>query len=653
MIKLEFFSKIVRRPVLRRAYSQVRRVPVPVLAVLGVAGIGTLFFAASRAAGPFISLESEGGTLTGAVSKISDTSASGGMSVKFGAGSSVSQVPSPALPTVETPAYSGYSGDIADDSVIWPNPTNPAASVVIGDNKDANGGVGVFNMQGQQKQFKQGGKIGNIDLRSGMMLGGQSTVVVGANNRANNTMSFWALDPATQLLSDQITARSLTTSTGGENYGFCMYKSASSGKYYAFVTPIDAGNIQQWELFDSGGKIDARLVRSLPVPSITESCAADDELGYLYVSVEDVAFYRYGAEPTAGTTRTTIGTAGDGKLVADIEGVGIAKGPNNTGYVVVSSQGNSTYQIYDRQTNVWQRSFSVPSNGTIDASTGTDGLDISTENLGPGFEHGVLVVHDEANSGGTTSNLKYVPLVAGSGTVTPVPPPSPAPAPAGVPGSWNLKFSDEFDGTALDLDKWDTQEGWNNSGVTVKSSNVRVSGGNVILTLQPDGTSGAIVSTLWDDPAGPNSYLFPVGDYVEFRAYFPGDDATQPIYNWPAVWTSGPDWPAAGEHDVAEGLGGDLTVNYHYGTSSATHQALNMGAPAGDWNNAFHTYGVHRKAASADVYWDGKLVKSYATQDNGLPHSVIVLLGKSGSRAPVTGTVGEVKVDYIRAWTPQ
>ncbi|MBA4103200.1 MAG: 3-phytase, partial [Arthrobacter sp.] len=29
---------------------------------------------------------------------------------------------------------------------------------------------------------------------------------------------------------------------------------------------------------------------------------------------------------------------------------------------------------------------------------------------GPQFEQGLLVVHDEENSGGTTSNLKYIPL---------------------------------------------------------------------------------------------------------------------------------------------------------------------------------------------------------------------------------------------------
>ncbi|MCW2724025.1 MAG: hypothetical protein JWN35_946, partial [Frankiales bacterium] len=39
-----------------------------------------------------------------------------------------------------------------------------------------------------------------------------------------------------------------------------------------------------------------------------------------------------------------------------------------------------------------------------------------------------------------------------------------AAAPVGVPGSWKLKFSDEFNGTTLDTSKWST--GWLASGIT-------------------------------------------------------------------------------------------------------------------------------------------------------------------------------------------
>jgi 3-phytase len=96
---------------------------------------------------------------------------------------------------------------------------------------------------------------------------------------------------------------------------------------------------------------------------------------------------------------------------ADLEGMALAKGPGNTGYIVVSVQGKSKFALYDRQTNDFLRTFSIGANGNIDSVQQTDGIDISTSNLGPGFEHGVLVAHDGENSGSSTSNLKFVPLV--------------------------------------------------------------------------------------------------------------------------------------------------------------------------------------------------------------------------------------------------
>ena len=205
------------------------------------------------------------------------------------------------LPVVETVGFTG-SGDVSDDSAIWVDPATPANSVVIADNKaSSGGGIGVFDMAGRLIQFRADGMIGNVDLRAGFPLSGKPTVLVGANNRTNNTLALWSLDTTTRTLTPSA-ARSIPTFA--PNYGFCMYHSKVSGKFYAFVTPYVSGSIQQFELFDNGaGTVDATLVRTLPISSITESCVADDELGHLYVGQEDVAIWKYGAEPGAGATR--------------------------------------------------------------------------------------------------------------------------------------------------------------------------------------------------------------------------------------------------------------------------------------------------------------------------------------------------------------
>jgi len=314
-------------------------------------------------------------------------------------------------PLVENAGFSG-SGDISDDAAIWVDRADPGNSVVIADNKaTSGGGVGVFGMNGALLQFRPDGMIGNVDLRTGFSLSGRSTVLVGGTNRTNNTLALWTLDPGTRLLAPAA-ARSIATFA--PNYGFCLYHSRVSGKFYAFVTPDGAGAIQQFELMDNGaGLVDATLVRTLSIGSITESCVADDDLGHLYVGQEDVGLWKYGAEPQAGSARVSVDSAGAGRLVADIEGMSIAYGSGGSGYLFVSSQGDSTIAVYDRAgNNSFVKKFKVVANGTIDGVTGTDGLDVTTLNAGPKFEQGLLVVHDQSNTGGTSSNLKYVPLSA-------------------------------------------------------------------------------------------------------------------------------------------------------------------------------------------------------------------------------------------------
>jgi 3-phytase len=315
------------------------------------------------------------------------------------------------VPAVETSSFSG-SGDIADDAAIWVDPDNPGNSVVIADNKDKeDGGIGVFGMDGKLIHFRPDGMIGNVDLRAGFPLSGRPAVLVGGNNRTDDTLALWTLDPKTRTLTP---VGAGTVGTVAPNYGFCMYHSSVSGKFYAFVTPNEAGPVQQFELADNGaGRVAAVLVRTLPMSSITESCVADDQLGHLYVAQEDVGVWKYNAEPDGGSERVSVDEAGAGHLVADVEGMGISYGPDDSGYLFVSSQGDSTIALYARSgDNAFIKKLKVGGNGKIDAVTGTDGLDVTTRNAGPRFEQGLLVVHDESNDDGETSNLKYIPLDA-------------------------------------------------------------------------------------------------------------------------------------------------------------------------------------------------------------------------------------------------
>jgi hypothetical protein len=213
--------------------------------------------------------------------------------------------------------------------------------------------------------------------------------------------------------------------------------------------------------------------------------------------------------------------------------------------------------------------------------------------------------------------------------------------PTGPPGAWTLKFQDEFSGTSLDTTKWTNM--WFNGGVMNQVSTVasNVSVGNGVATLMlSDATHGALIHTT----QATGRYSLPVGGVVEARIFFPGNGTN--LYNWPAFWANDTaSYPAGGENDIAEVLGaGVMTVNYH-----SPSGAYGMGAVPGYWGGAFHTYTLHRKTGSCDVYYDGALVKSYATDDNGRNEDIILNVGVRSSPTQ-TGAAGAIKVDYVRAW---
>ena len=296
----------------------------------------------------------------------------------------------------ETAAVPSY-GDAADDPAIWAHPTDPARSLVVA--TDKKGGMVVYDMQGRQVQYRTDGKMNNVDLRDGFRLGGREVTIVAASDRTRKAIALYRLDGEARELVDVAAG---VQATGLEDpYGLCLYRSAKSGKTYVFINSGD-GPLHQWELVDAGdGRVRAELVRKLAFESQTEGCVADDATGTLYIGEEDVALWKLPAEPDGGDAMTAVDRVdANDRIAADLEGVGLYDLGDGRGYLVVSSQGNDTYAVYRREgRQEYLGSFAVASDGArgIDGISETDGLDVSSANLGPGLEHGAMVAQDGRN----------------------------------------------------------------------------------------------------------------------------------------------------------------------------------------------------------------------------------------------------------------
>ena len=248
---------------------------------------------------------------------------------------------SPVAETTPVPS----AGDAADDPAIWVHPQTPAQSLIIGTDKLS--GIATYDLSGTQQQFLADGQINNVDLRYGFVLNGTLTDLVAGSNRSNDSLVVYQVNQSTGQLTNVAVGGGIPTNQT-QTLGLCMYRSAVSGKFYAFVT-TKTGEIMQWELIDNGsGLVTGTAVRTLNLGTETEGCVADDELGTLYVGEEGAGIWQYGAEPSAGSTRSQIDTTGPtGHLTADVEGLGLYVASNGTGYLLASSQGNSAYVLYE------------------------------------------------------------------------------------------------------------------------------------------------------------------------------------------------------------------------------------------------------------------------------------------------------------------
>ena len=305
--------------------------------------------------------------------------------------------------TVETEPVS-TGGDSADDTTLWVNPSDPSQSLIIGTNKQR--GLAVYDLAGKQLQFLPDGNMNNVDHRDGFPLGAEKISLVTSSNRSTNSIAIYRVNPATRRL-ENVAARRIPAV---QAYGACMYHNPKTDKFYCIVTS-KRGIAEQFELFDNGkGRVDARSVRRFKVGTQIEGCVADDELGHLYIGEEQVGIWKYQAEPDAKLDRVKVdGVAAEDHLVADVEGLTIAYGKDGKGYLIASSQGDNSYIVYRREgDNAFVKKFRIASGNGIDEVTNTDGIYVTTANLGPVFPRGVFIAQDGVNDK-ANQNFKLVP----------------------------------------------------------------------------------------------------------------------------------------------------------------------------------------------------------------------------------------------------
>jgi beta-glucanase (GH16 family) len=212
-------------------------------------------------------------------------------------------------------------------------------------------------------------------------------------------------------------------------------------------------------------------------------------------------------------------------------------------------------------------------------------------------------------------------------------------------------WRDDFNGTSLDLGKW--QPNWlgaNNTTITppvngaelscYDPAQVSVSGGYLHLRASARPCTDSHGRT-WQYASGlVNSRQHFTYTYGSLRArvWLPG---TTKVDDWPAVWADGiGQWPTTGENDVLEALNGHDCWHFHSPAGGPGGCAA-MATPGG-----WHTVAASWRADKINYWYDGVKVGQITSGLTHAPMFVILNLGVSNIISP-PAKPSEMLVDWV------
>jgi 3-phytase len=278
-------------------------------------------------------------------------------------------------------------GDAADDPAIWVHPSDPAASRILGTNKKQ--GLLVYDLQGKQQQLLEVGRLNNVDLRQNVTFDGRRVDLAVASQRDDNSIMLFTIDGQGSVNE----AARLPTDLE-RIYGICLYQPAGGG-LEAFVNDKD-GSYRHYRIERHGQSYASTLLRRFSVASQPEGCVVDDRSGRLFIGEEKRGVWAGPADAAAAKTALQLILPVGPHLSADVEGLALYHGAKSD-YLIVSSQGNNSYVVLDAAAPHRVRgTFRVGYNlaAGIDGTSETDGLDVSSANLGGAYAGGILVIQD-------------------------------------------------------------------------------------------------------------------------------------------------------------------------------------------------------------------------------------------------------------------
>ncbi|OGU60006.1 MAG: 3-phytase [Ignavibacteria bacterium RBG_13_36_8] len=294
-----------------------------------------------------------------------------------------------------------------DDPAIWINPDDPTKSLIIGTDKESDGALYVFDLNGkiiEEKVVRNLKRPNNVDVEYGLILNGKSVDIAVATEREANKIRIYSL-PEMKAVDNG----GIEVFEGEEQrapMGISLYKRPTDGAVFAIISrkegPLE-GYLWQYLLSDDGtGNVKGTKVRAFGLYSGVkeiESIAVDDQLGYVYYSDEQYGIRKYYVDPDVKDANKELGIIYVMDYLEDSEGISIYPVDDKTGYILVSDQSANRFRIYTREGTLADPEEETPAQPhnhklvkIVNASTNnSDGSEVTNMVLNEKFPGGFFV----------------------------------------------------------------------------------------------------------------------------------------------------------------------------------------------------------------------------------------------------------------------
>jgi 3-phytase len=388
----------------------------------------------------------------------------------------------PALETPATFDDDAGGNYDSDDPEVWIHPDDTDDSLVIGAEKTAGmtvfdlGGAIVQHLPAAPPPGPgdEAGRLNNLDVLYDVPLARRAEDIVVVSDRGLDKLHIYRIDkdaaedrdaPLTDITAPDtpflFSADQDEVNEQNTAYGLTTWKSAN-GVVNVIVTREHRTDLALFRLTPRpDGTVGYRLVRRAALPETftlpngttwapcdepgrepqSEGMVVDEERGLVYISQEGVGVWRAGADlrsfsPVLFDKVREFGVPGTydqeteecvpgpdpgyggTHLRADVEGLSIYRRDDGRGYLIASSQGDSTYAVYDRAPgNRYLGQFRVGDGPTVDGTQDTDSFFVTNVPVGR-FTKGLMVVQDGDNTphvldengeARVSTNFKFVP----------------------------------------------------------------------------------------------------------------------------------------------------------------------------------------------------------------------------------------------------